>query len=228
MNPVIVNVGRGKWYPRGSERLKRTVERLNPGVPVLQWVDTYPPGSPTHEQAPYGFKMAAINHAASLGYDVILWADSSMFCVRPLRPFFEAIKGHGHVLQVNGFKCGEWCSDAALERLEFAREEAWQIPDYTGCCMGFDVTNERTAEFLRLLTVEANDGVSFRGDWFNDKGQVSSDPKVRGHRHDQVVGSLLAHRLGLPLTTSENGFVQYYCGNRNEVRRKVSMLNRGM
>jgi len=228
MNPVIVNVGLGKWYPRGSLRLRDTVKRFNPDVPLLQWIDEYPPGSPTHEQSPYAFKMSAINHAASLGHDVVLWCDSAMFCIKPLTPFFEEIKEHGHVLQENGFACGQWCSDKALEHLGFTRGEAWVIPDYTGCCMGLDMTNPRTVEFMRLLTKEAEDGVSFIGAWNNKKRQVSSDRKVLGHRHDQVVGSLLAHRLGMGLTQTHDGFVSYYLGDMSVIHEKAAMLNQGM
>jgi hypothetical protein len=35
------------------------------------------------------------------------------------------------------------------------------------------------------------------GDWYNDKQQVSSHPDVRGHRHDQTAGAVIAHKLGM-------------------------------
>ena len=159
---------------------------------------------------------------------MVLWCDSAMFCVGSLVPFFEAIKEHGHVLQVNGFTCGECCSDKALEHLGITREEAFAVPDYTGCCMGLDMTHPRTIEFMRLLTKEAQDGVSFVGSWHNKHGEVSADPRVWGHRHDQVVGSLLAHRLGMPLTPTHEGFVSYYFGDMSQIHEKAVMLNQGM
>jgi len=48
MKPCIVTVGIGGWYPRGVARLLRSFSEVSPDVPVLSWVNVYPPGSPPY------------------------------------------------------------------------------------------------------------------------------------------------------------------------------------
>ena len=101
-----------------------------------------------------------------------------------------------------------------------------EIPDYTACCMGFDVEVKRNKEFLARLTELSLDGVSFPGAWNNRNHVVSSDPRCRGHRHDQVVGSLLAHQMGYELDPGDEPFIAYYHGDISKVPPSAFMLNR--
>lgn len=228
MNPVVVNVGLGRWYPRGCIRLRDSLKATNPNVDILQWIDEYPPNSPSHQVSPYAFKVAAFRHAASLGYELILWCDSSLWATGSLEPFFTKLAEQGHVLQANGWACGQWCSDRALEPFGITRDEAMEIPDYTGCCMGLNVTHERTREFLRRLYKKSKDGFSFPGSWTNKNQEVSADPRVLGHRHDQVIGSLIAWQMGMELTSSTEGILAYYHAGMPPVPPSVVMFNQGM
>jgi hypothetical protein len=74
------------------------------------------------------------------------------------------------------------------------------IPDFTACCMGLDLRQQRPAEFFTRWFAAAQDGVSFLGDWNNERGQCSPDRRCLGHRHDQVIGSIIAHQMGMELT----------------------------
>ena len=111
--------------------------------------------------------------------------------------FIDQIVKDGYLLLRNGWWSGEWCSDAALEPLGITREESMTIPHIMACVMGLDLRVERSVEFLEKYYEKANDGVSFIGAWDNKSGQVSKDPRVLGHRHDQTAASVIAWKLGM-------------------------------
>ncbi len=46
--------------------------------------------------------------------------------------------------------------------------------------------------------------------WKNDEQQVSADPRVRGHRHDQTAASIIAWQLGMDRVTAHDTYFQYY------------------
>jgi hypothetical protein len=92
MNTCIVSAGVGKWYPQGVARLERSLVYHGYAGDMMLYTDL-PPGSPTHEQMPYGMKLAALKSAVDLGYERILWLDASIVCIRHPKDMFDAI-GH--------------------------------------------------------------------------------------------------------------------------------------
>jgi hypothetical protein len=79
--------------------------------------------------------------------------------------------------------------------------------------MGLNSTSGIAMQFLDRWHAAATDGVSFIGDWTNDRGQCSADPRCRGHRHDQVIGSIIANQLGMGLTDAD-GMFSYWNNGR--------------
>ena len=49
----------------------------------------------------------------------------------------------------------------------------------------------------------------FHGSWTNNNKEVSNDPKVRGHRHDQIVASVLAHQMNFKIHKNDYGIIQW-------------------
>ncbi len=178
----------------------------------LSWSNSYPPKSPTHQAVPYGFKPYAIEEARRKGFKRVLWLDSSIRAIKPIEKVFEHIKKNGWLLYYNGFNCGEWTTDSSLKMQGLTRDEACKIPDFTGCCMGFDFENDTANEFLKRWMDAANDGVSFIGPWKNINGECSKDPRCKGHRHDQVIGSIIAHKLGMKIWGAGSGSFFGYNG----------------
>jgi hypothetical protein len=82
-----------------------------------------------------------------------------------------------------------------------------------------------SSEFLAQLNVFAWDGASFRGDWDNERNQVSSDTRCRGHRHDQSVGSILAYKLGMKQLVGKKTYFDYWSENMAD---SVVMSAQGM
>ncbi len=213
MSRCIVNVAVGAklHYFEWQTRLLTSLDDVGYDGGRMFWTNCLPEGSPTHEASPYAMKPAAFRAAEARGHSQVLWCDSAIWARRPLDAAFDLIEKQGYLLFYNGFACGNWITDDALEKQGLTRDEAMTIPDFTGCCMGLDVTHPIGAEFLRRWHEASLDGVSFVGDWNNDRQQCSTDPRCRGHRHDQVIGSIIAHRMGMtPIHGGPGGLFSYW------------------
>jgi len=238
---AIINFGKGAWYPRGSARLRQSLMDVRYPGHVYGWSDENALNCPPHEKVPYAFKVAAFHAAARAGHKLILWCDSAVFAIKPVDPIFEQIERDGYIFFASGFYCGQWTSDICLQQMKVTREDAWKMPMYMACCMGLDLTKPRSQDFLARLTEHAMDWKCFPGDWRNDRGQVSKDPRCEGHRHDQSVGSILSNQMGMvPHTIGHDTFFHYYnnaagipyrYGQANDmtgIKESVLFLTQGM
>ena len=208
----IINYANGGWYPNGQNRLLRSLvdtQFLKLGD-IIIFKNESELKCPPHSQLHYGFKIAAFNRAVDLGYKIILWCDAAVWAHKPLKPLFEHIEHEGHVFFTGGWNCAQWTSDACLTQMQVSRDEAEKIPMYMACCMGLNLENPRSVEFLTRLNKYAWDGISFIGAWHNDRHQVSQDARCLGHRHDQSVGSILAYQLGMEHLIGHKTFFTYY------------------
>ncbi len=193
---AVVNVGVGAWHPKGTKRLDESLTAVGYAGARLYWTKEYPPGSPTHQDHPYGFKPYAMAAAAAQGSRYVLWCDSSLWAVRALTWIWDELAAQGHVFLRNGWYAGEWCSDAALQLLGITREAALQVPQLIGGCMALDLAVPRSQTFFAEWLHHARTG-AFQGAWSNKNKEVSGDSRVLGHRHDQAIASLLAHKHGM-------------------------------
>jgi hypothetical protein len=197
MNPALVTVGVGAPFSGKAQRLAEASRRVSPGVSVLSWTENWPDGSPTHAQSPYAFKFFALREAAIRANDVLLWADSAMLPIRDYTPMLDYIEQRGWLFIPNGWSVGQWCKDAALEKLGVSREEAMSMPDIVGGLFGLDIRNPVARDFLDRMLELSMDGVTFPGPWTNRDGECSSDLRVLGHRHDQTAMSVVRIQMGM-------------------------------
>ena len=198
MKRCVINFASGGRYPAGQKRLKESFLSKNYDGDFLLYDDESKFGCPPHQEMPYAFKPYMFQKAIEMGYEQIIWCDAAIFLAndKSLGRIYRQIDKDGYMLVLNGWNTGQWCSDAALPMLGITREESFEIPHIMANSMAFDVRNERSREFLRQYYEHAKDG-SFKGAWTNEKNQVSNDPRVMGHRHDQTAGSVIAWRLGM-------------------------------
>ena len=201
-------------YAKGLMRLEKSLIQVGFGGTFKGINDYAHIGSPMHKNAPgavpYAFKAYSIKKAIEEGARYILWCDSVIYATKSINPVFEHIKKHGYVLFDNiGFSIGDYTSDKCLEVFNMSREKAFKTPMIMACVMGFDIQNPTAKAFLDLYIDAAADGASYHhntldtiahGDWSNEYLQVSNDMRVKGHRHDQSVASILAEQLGMELT----------------------------
>jgi hypothetical protein len=185
-------------YVKLVEKLKRTVELHNPGLDVLIFRSPEEIGAPSHQNNPYAFKVYSIQKARDLGYTTILWCDSVLRPVRSLVPLIEDINKIGIYFQKDGYMCGQWANDRALEYFKVTRDEAMNISSIYACFMGFNFKSELACEYFRRWKRACDDGI-FRGRWKNDEKTESQDERCHGHRHDQTSSELIAYQIGIPL-----------------------------
>lgn len=195
----IINVGCGGWYPRGTDRLEASLRQVGYQGDLLLYRDRLPPGSPSHAQVPYAFKIHAIQEAARLGYDLVLWCDSSMHAIAHPAPLFEKIREVGHLFVGDPNVVGNWSTDAFLRHWGLTRDEAMLIPMFSAGFTGLDLANPVSRVFLDVWSAASQDGVSFHGPWNNNDKSISQDERCRGHRHDMSTASLLAYRMGMAI-----------------------------
>ncbi len=222
----IINVACGNWYPQGQDRLILNLDAVGYRGDMMPWRDRFPQGR-THAEVPYGFKPFAFDEARKQGFQRVLWLDAAEVIEKPVTPIFDHIEKQGYFLMNNvGFNTGEWCSDAALQSLGLDRETSFAMPHLMACVMGFDFSKPRSHEFLDAWIRLANDGKTFPGKHSNANGEVSKNPRVRGHRHDQTAASVLALRLGLNRWVDPFDWIHYPCWTHKK-RDSVIMESKG-
>lgn len=218
----------GSWYPKGQHRLSESLDSVRFLDDRLFWRDSVPQTSPPHNVIPYAFKPHAFLEARRQGYKSVLWVDSAVWAIKSLDPMFEYIEKEGYLLFRNGWSSGEWCSDAALKPLGITREESFAYPHLMACVMGLNFDDDKANAFLDEWVALANDGITFLGDWNNDKQQVSSDSRVLGHRHDQTAASIVAYRSGMRNWLIPHETFLLYHSDGCVPKDTVCLLTRGM
>lgn len=191
---AIINFAAGKWYPEGQRRMKASFVKQGFDGEFLLFRDAYPPGCPTHADSPYAFKPYCFKYAFDQGFDEVWWVDSSMVAIRPLTKYTDWVAEQGHYLGVQGHLAGTWCSDKTMNNFGVTRDWLFNINDVNANFI--ILTKEKCQAFLDRWIDASKDG-SFVGDWNNFGGTVSSDPRVRGHRHDQVCAAIIAKQYGM-------------------------------
>lgn len=202
---TVVNYAAGSWYPQGQDRLRESIRNVTRGDGVNPPVDTsfcrghfnLPAGCPSHQDAPYAFKVHLVQAAAAEGARYLVWADAStVFLRHPMELVDAAIANGGVACFLAGWTLGEWTCDRALPILGLTREEAFKFPLIVGGVWAVDAESPRGNGFLELLRGFADRG-ALAGPWDNVQGAASQDPRVKGHRHDQPAMSVALRRAGL-------------------------------
>lgn len=179
--------------------------------------------SPLHKGhancVPYAFKAYSIKKAIEEGASLLLWCDSVVYATKSIQPIFDHIEKNGYLFFDNiGYSIGDHTSDACLNHFGMTREESFNSKMIMACMMGFNLNDPTAREFLDKYISAASDGVSYHGDWHNNNLQVSNDMRVKGHRHDQSVASILIKQMGLEITNAQSTYFAY-----SEHKGKVSI-----
>jgi hypothetical protein len=218
MNLVIVNVATGQ-YQFGQARLLVEARNVWPNVDMYSFNEQTGPGDiskrawPTHQAKPYAFKAYALAEVAGMGYTKLLWCDA---CIRPgaasIERIWHHVEQHGVWLSRNGWSNYEWTADSAypdlfpVVSLEVGRILNRKIEHVvaTAFALDLDTVNGRAFfdEYYRL----ASETTAFCGPWTNTDETPCGPADVRGHRHDQTAASVIAWRLGIPLTEPPSMF----------------------
>lgn len=157
---------------------------------------TFPIGMPSHKDVPYAFKPWLFKTAFEMGFEQVLWCDSTIVIYRKLNTIWDIAESLGACLFDNpGCPMRHWTSDDCMEKINcpFSSETSAMFNQIMACSMAFDYSNPRGKESFDEWFDICNDGVSFAGK------SGSSRPDFRAHRHDQSVMTWLAQKYGIPL-----------------------------
>ena len=209
MKKCVVNyITRNTWHPHGQARLKESLERVNFGGDIVLFDNENFSCTP-HNEIPYAFKLHVLKEVQKRGYELALWVDASFWAIRDVSNLFTTIKENGIVVQNSGYPLGEWTSDNCLKRMSLMRKVSWNIPMFSGGLQGWNFQDKAASGLFEKFYQQAKEGSCFRGAWKNKKQIVSSDKRVKGHRHDMSVGSILMHRAGMKMAAN-NTYFNYY------------------
>ena len=126
---------------------------------------------------------------------------------------------------------GYWCSDIALENFGIDRETSLKITEVNPSYVGINTKSSTALRMLNDWNNYALDGITFRGipkqyqlseTNKNDKGIISKDPRVKGHRHDQTALSYLVWKYKLKISFMETKNVQSLTSN-NENKYSIAI-----
>lgn len=216
---VIINVGFGKWYERGTERLVKSLEEVGWDGDVMTW-NTWP-SEDFGKGNVYNIKPAAFQEAINKGYENILWLDSSVWAVGDPNVIFDIIKDEGYYFWKSGFYCSQTCHDKCLEYFGVDRDTAATYLECYACMMGFNVKDETAREFLDRWFQAARDGI-FEGSWHHD-GQ-SDDPRFKFYRHDQSCASVILNQLDMYIYDPD----VYSCRLNDDMNETIVFTMQGM
>jgi hypothetical protein len=192
MSRCVVNVATGH-YRIGQQRLLSAL-----GGQAVCAFDEPLPSWPTHIEKPYAFKAYALKYAEALGHSQLLWADACIVPTGSLDRIWQHTAEHGVWLSRNGYWNFEWTANDAYGPLGITPEENKTIQHVVATAFAVDLTHPKGAEFLSEYYRLASQTRAFRGPWVGGIGIQ--------HRHDQSAASVIAHRLGIPLTEPPDFF----------------------
>lgn len=213
MKKCVINFAKGGWYERGQQRLLSSLGGVGFDGDMLFFNEEHQIGSPTHQESPYAFKPFALKYAVDHGYELVLWADASVWAIRNIQPMFDRIQEYGWMFFLNCLT-GNWTSDKCLAGFGIDRDRSMDIPMLMGICMGWNMTHPLCQTFLDQWLAKATDGFSFPGSWTNHNQEVSGDSRVFGHRHDQSVASILAWQQHMNLIIPHETYFEYFPQDR--------------
>lgn len=205
MRQTIINAAIGHWYPKGQDRLVRSLIHHGWAGEITTWKDIWPNNN-YDKSCPYNIKAAAFEAAIQRGFTHIFWVDSSMWAIRNPQPLFNIINDHGIYVETNGFNCAQECSDNCLGYFGIHRDEAEKMPMCSSGLLGINITNPLGKEFIDSWITAAKDG-AFKGSRFHDN--QSADPRFQHHRQDQSAASIILNIMGVKMHPLGTRFVYY-------------------
>ena len=235
MKTVVCVLAHGGWYPRGVARMIEKFRDISPGVEIQAWVNVLPFGAPQsviedrYDYTAYCAKPFVLAEARNSGADIAILLDAAFYPIRSIAPLVERIAQRGYYFCKNGMSVADWSSDRCLERMGVLRH-ALDMEEISSYCVGLNFADGRCVELVRRWCGFAGDRLTVPGPHtaFGCEGRnvgfVSVDPAVRGHRHDQTVLSILAHKMGMRELTERPRFTSY----RGSSTEETVLENEGM
>lgn len=226
MKRAVVSLAteRGNYY-NSIARLGNSLKGKFNGA-FLGYMGEESVGSPKHIESNYAFKIFAIEQAIENNFTSILWLDSSTFAIKDIEPIFKLIETEGYFMQEAGAWVGNWASDRVLEYFGITRDEAMTIPMYSAGYTGLNLYNGNAVKFFTEWKDCMFEGL-FNGRWDNNDKTESKDIRCLGSRHDMVVASILAQKMGFKYQ-SGNDYIEYGSPETEAKNETIVIKNQGI
>lgn len=229
------------WYPKGQERLVRSLNfhgfphdiaaltcTPHSGGWVVSGTINGQPLEPYHtttykSDCVYTLKAAAWEYVSQF-YDVILWLDCSVWAIKPIEPIMDIIEHEGYYFWRSGYSLGQTSGRHCLKYFRIDEDESFDIQDTSTSMMGLKLSNPLGADFLKQWLASAKNGM-FHGSRDAIVG-ASGREQLFEHRQDQSAASCLTHKIGLKLT--DPGIYSQYANDDGNYPESVRLVMRGM
>lgn len=182
--------------------------------------------APLHEKNPYAFKIYAIEKAALIGYDSVLYLDSSAYAVSNVDTIFDIIERDGYFMEEAGHYAGTWTNDKTLNYFGIDRDEAMNMTMYSAGFTGLNFNYVIAIDFFKRWKESMIAGC-FRGNWDNKGLTESVDIRCEGHRHDMSCASIIANQLGMKYQ-SGGSYFQYAAPDDKKNKESVCFYVQGL
>lgn len=198
---IVCLVSNMPRYLHGRDRLRESL--LSPGI-LPPDIETFfftgeeSVGAPPHSENPYAFKIYAIEKVRALGFEQILWLDSSVVAAKNIDPVFQWLSQRGIFMEEAGHYVSRWCNDFTLNYFGLKREETESMGMFSAGFTGLDFTHPISVNFFEQWRRSMEAGC-FKGEWNN-------------HRHDMTAGSIIANLNGWDKLYSPGGHLFAYVG----------------
>lgn len=217
-------------YILAARRQKESLEAI--GFPMenyFQFRNYEEIKSPSHQDIPYAFKPYAIQEIRNKGFETIIWMDSPVYAIKNLYELIYYINLNGFIFFDNlGYTISDYTSDICLNNFNTSREEGFNKPMIMACLMGFNFKNQLSVKLFNEYYQAINTYGNYEGDWTNESNQVSLDNRVKGHRHDQSVMSLILAKYNIKPIHPHSTYFAYF-GNPGHLphAESVCLLSQG-
>lgn len=176
---IFTSVAFGPRYVEQQQRLHNSILQIYSADHHIQWTDTLPPGSKSHKQSPYGFKVHAIEHARSMGHKKIIWIDTACILQDKADYWFSLIDKYGVVAAKDDNLLTNCIGGNALYLYGDPNIEGYHLVG--GSLYIFDFNNPLSEKVFE--------------DWKKAEA-VGAFRDERKHRHDEACMSMALYRNG--------------------------------
>jgi len=208
---AFVNAGFNAWYPKGSERLERSM--IYHGC-SHDMIFTREPFEDMDTSKPYRIKYHAIKQAIEQGYTHLIWLDCSLWFTRSPNELMDRLNHDGGFFIHSGYNLAQTCNDNDLVFGKLNRDEAEKLPEMWTCIFGFNLLTDKGQKFWHYVEEAFNVGVF---DTPRDHANGSADPRYLHARQDQTAVSLAYYLTGYDCAIPPNGIVTDYKHNEHSL-----------
>jgi len=205
---ISCGVGHGHYHV-GIDRLAKSLNFVGwAGDTILR--KDYPPNSPEHAgDQQYNFKVWAFEEAFNLGFEVVVWCDSSLYAVENPMPLFDYVNDKGLYFFKSGYLLAETATDRLCEYAEVPRETLieQQVSEFATGLIGVNIKNPLGKEWFENWKQYMTDGM-FGGNRVHDEND-SKHPFFKFSRQDQAANSMILYKMGIKTCGEDQDFLAY-------------------